>query len=83
MEKPLTVTAWMAGVLLTGSFLFNCFYNVYLHPLSKVPGSKLAALGDFYEFYYDVIKDGTYIWEIERMHHEYGRRPNTGHVRGN
>ncbi|KAL8708064.1 MAG: hypothetical protein Q9220_006996 [cf. Caloplaca sp. 1 TL-2023] len=32
----------------------------------------MAALTFWYEFYYDVIKGGRYIWEIEQMHREYG-----------
>lgn len=32
-------------------------------------------MGTFYEFYYDGIKDGTYLWEIEKMHRKYGKEP--------
>ncbi|OXV07109.1 hypothetical protein Egran_05126 [Elaphomyces granulatus] len=53
-------------------FLLRCLYNLYLHPLSKFPGPKLAAIGSFYEFYYDVIKDGTFLWKTEEMHRKYG-----------
>jgi hypothetical protein len=56
-------------------FLLRCLYNLYLHPLSKFPGPKIAAIGSFYEFYYDVIKDGTFIWKTEEMHRKYGRQP--------
>lgn len=81
MERPLNVAAWTALVLLACYMLCKCIYNLYLHPLSKFPGSKLAALGGLYEFYYDVIKDGLYLWEIERMHREYGKGPNTHHLK--
>jgi hypothetical protein len=47
-------------------------YHLYFHPLSKFPGPKLAAATFLYEFYYDVVKSGMYIWEIERMHEKYG-----------
>jgi hypothetical protein len=56
-------------------FSLRCLYNLYLHPLSKFPGPKLAAIGSFYEFYYDVIKDGTFLWKTEEMHRKYGRQP--------
>lgn len=55
--------------------LGTILYNIFLHPLSKFPGSKLAAAGPYYEFYFDVIRDGTYLWEIERMHNIYGNIP--------
>ncbi|KAK0623788.1 cytochrome P450 [Immersiella caudata] len=53
-------------------FLGRCICNLYFHPLRKFPGPKKAAIGGFLEFYYDVLKDGTYIWEIEKMHKKYG-----------
>ncbi len=80
-ERPLRVSAWTAVVLLTCYYLSKCIYNLYFHPLSRFPGSKLAALGGWYEFYYDVIKDGTYLWEIERMHRKYGKESDTHHLK--
>lgn len=71
-ERPLTVAAWTSVLALTCYCICKCLYNLYWHPLSRFPGPKLVAIGPFYEFYYDVIKDGTYIWEIEKMHRKYG-----------
>ncbi|KAK4069632.1 hypothetical protein Purlil1_13680 [Purpureocillium lilacinum] len=58
----------MAGLVLLG----KCFRNVYLHPLSRFPGPRLAAMGSLYEFWFDVIRDGQYLWQIEKMHDKYG-----------
>jgi hypothetical protein len=55
-----------------GLLAWRTVYHLYFHPLSRFPGPKLAAATSLYEFYYDVIKSGMYIWEIERMHEKYG-----------
>ncbi|KAM0418947.1 hypothetical protein ACHAPT_012105 [Fusarium lateritium] len=69
----LTVAAAQAAVLFWVSYLAcKVIYNLFFHPLSKFPGPKIAAIGSYYEFYHDVVKDGTYLWRIEEMHRKYG-----------
>ncbi|KAJ6116306.1 cytochrome P450 [Penicillium capsulatum] len=48
------------------------FCRLYLHPLAKIPGPKLTAATSLYEFYYDVICGGKFIFQIEKMHQQYG-----------
>ncbi|GLA50241.1 hypothetical protein AnigIFM63604_006287 [Aspergillus niger] len=50
-------------------------YRIYFHPLSNIPGSKLAAATHLHEFYHDVIRGGKFIWEIEKMHRIYVEGP--------
>lgn len=57
----------------SGAFLVRTIYQLYFHPLCKFPGPKLAAISHLYEFYHDVIRKGMFIWEIEKMHEEYGK----------
>jgi cytochrome P450 len=47
-------------------------YRLFCHPLARFPGPKLAAVTSRYEIYFDVIRDGSFIWEIERLHAKYG-----------
>ncbi|EER24680.1 Cytochrome P450 family protein [Coccidioides posadasii C735 delta SOWgp] len=47
-------------------------YRLWLSPLSKFPGPKLAAATRWYEFYYDAICHGKYTFEIIKMHEKYG-----------
>lgn len=47
-------------------------YNLYFHPLAKFPGPKLAAASHLYEFYWSIVRDGEFIWALERMHKKYG-----------
>ena len=51
----------------------NVLYNKYLHPLRKFPGPKLAACSILYEFYWDVLKRGKYLWQINHLHEMYGK----------
>ena len=48
-------------------------YRLYLSPLSRFPGPKLAAATLWYEFYYDVARRGKYTFEIAKMHEKYGQ----------
>jgi hypothetical protein len=73
MEYLLPYAALAALTLLLFFGLRVVIYRLYAHPLAGFPGPKLAAASFLYEFYYDVIKSGMYIWEIERMHEKYGR----------
>lgn len=61
------------AVLALGSLVLRTVYHLYFHPLSKFPGPRIAAATYLYEFYYDVVKGGMYIWEVERMHEKYGQ----------
>lgn len=58
------------GLLLYGIGLV--LYRLYLHPLCKIPGPKLAAATYWYEFYQDVILDGNYIKDCPKLHAKYG-----------
>ncbi|KAH7392446.1 cytochrome P450 [Phaeosphaeria sp. MPI-PUGE-AT-0046c] len=47
-------------------------YRLYLHPLAKFPGPKLAAVTSFYEGYYEIILKGQYSRQISKLHDVYG-----------
>ncbi|CZR52405.1 related to cytochrome P450 CYP3/CYP5/CYP6/CYP9 subfamilies [Phialocephala subalpina] len=71
-EAPSSKILWTIISCAIAYCWLKIVYDLHFHPLSKFPGLKLAAIGSFLEFYYDVIKDGTYLWEIEKMHQKYG-----------
>lgn len=60
--------------LFTAYIVCLAIYRVYLSPLAKIPGPKLAALTLWYEFYYDVIKRGSYTFKLQDLHDQYGER---------
>lgn len=47
-------------------------YRLFFHPLSKVPGPRLAAISRFYDFYYDCIQRGKFVFKIDELHKKYG-----------
>ncbi len=47
-------------------------YRLYLSPIAKFPGPKLAALTKWYEFYYEVIRKGQFTFHIDELHNRYG-----------
>lgn len=61
-----------AGLALIFYYAALIIYRLYFHPLAKFPGSKLAASSLWYEFYYNVILRGKFIWKLEEMHELYG-----------
>lgn len=48
------------------------FQRLYLSPIAKFPGPKLAALTRWYEFYYDVVLRGKFNDHITELHKIYG-----------
>ena len=62
--------------VLAGTWIIYQFvkltYNLFFHPLSHIPGPKLAAATYFPEFYYDVVRSGRYTKRIRQMYEQYG-----------
>ena len=72
---PSSPGEWAGPIIaVTCSYLVvESIRRLYFHPLAKVPGTKLAALTLWYEFYHDFIRKGRYLWVIGDMHAKYGK----------
>lgn len=46
--------------------------RLWLSPIAHIPGPRLAALTQYYEFYYDIVLGGKYTFRIMEMHKKYG-----------
>ena len=68
----LTEAAYTVVTLQLGWLVYLLISRLILSPLAGIPGPKLAALTSWYEFYYDVIKPGKFVWKIKDLHEEYG-----------
>lgn len=53
-------------------FVTLALYRLYLHPLARFPGPKLAAITRLYEGYYDLYQSGQYTFKIAELHRQYG-----------
>lgn len=73
---PIHLSSWE---MFTSALLVTLIYHItlalarlYFHPLSKFPGPPLAAISRWYEFYYDVIRDATFVQLSPELHKKYG-----------
>ncbi|KAF7936130.1 uncharacterized protein EAE98_002349 [Botrytis deweyae] len=57
------------------STIVVAIYRLYFHSLRLIPGPKPASLTWWYEFYFDVIKLGKYVFHIKGIHEEFGLGP--------
>lgn len=57
--------------IVAGTVVVTAAYRLLVHPLARIPGPKLAALTNWYEFYYDAIQLGRYIFKIQELHERY------------
>lgn len=76
MEMHLPRQALSYGIAALSIIIFYAvgivLYRLFFSPIAKFPGPKLAAATSWYEIYYDVVKKGKYLFEIEKMHEKYG-----------
>lgn len=73
MDSILNGSYWLPLILTFSLYLISlAFYRLFLDPLARFPGPKLAALSRFYEAYHDVVRNGQYTFKIAELHKKYG-----------
>ncbi|KAK4197812.1 putative cytochrome P450 [Triangularia verruculosa] len=63
------IVAWTVIALMLWA-IFNIFYNVYFHPLAKVPGPR--SWGALRLRYVWALLNGTIVHDFEKLHQQYG-----------
>lgn len=53
-------------------YVTTVLYRLFLHPLARFPGPRVAAISRWYEGYYDVVLGGQYTLKIAELHKTYG-----------
>ncbi|KAK7953154.1 cytochrome P450 oxidoreductase [Apiospora saccharicola] len=62
----------LIGGFLVYQLILAAWHLSAFHPLSHIPGPRLAAATYLPEFYHDTIKYGRYTQQILKMHEKYG-----------
>lgn len=70
--KPINMIAWFLLGSAIAYGLVITIYRLYIHPLSKFPGHRLAALTGLYEVFCTAWGADSFDDEIDRMHQIYG-----------
>lgn len=70
LSTPLII-AFALSVLVLCT-VYGALYRLYLSPLAKFPGPRVATLTFWNEFWYDVVRGGRYTWKIGEYHERYG-----------
>ncbi|KAI2781412.1 cytochrome P450 [Daldinia loculata] len=84
LDWPTSLQPLLVIILIACYIVGLGIYRLYLSPLAKIPGPKLAALTTWYNAYHDMFRRGQYVWVVEEMHRKYGPivriRPDVVHI---
>ena len=72
-KMSFTLVCTVLGLLIL-QYGLKIVYRLWLSPLARFPGPRIAGMTSLYEFYFDYFRQATYCFEIERMHKTYGRQ---------
>lgn len=66
------VNIWTVITAIVAYTLNLVIYRLYFSPLAGFPGPKLTAVTEWYEIYYNLVKDGKFFRKIPEWHEQYG-----------
>ncbi|KAL8640783.1 MAG: hypothetical protein Q9228_002343 [Teloschistes exilis] len=65
----------IAAAVLTAATVYLSLlvlYRLLFSPIARFPGPKLAAATEWYEFYYQLVQNGQWGRQVDRLHDQYG-----------
>ncbi|KAL8667639.1 MAG: hypothetical protein Q9202_000494 [Teloschistes flavicans] len=65
----------IAAAILTAATVYLSLlvlYRLLFSPIARFPGPKLAAATEWYEFYYQLVQNGQWGRQVDRLHDQYG-----------
>ncbi len=66
------ITIFWLPLTVAALYSFGLAVNrLFLSPLAKFPGPKLAALTRKYESYYEAVENYEYVWKMKQLHQKY------------
>jgi hypothetical protein len=71
-SSSLLQLASFVGITYCTSCIVLVIRRLYFSPISQFPGPKLAISTFWYQFYYDVVLGGQYVWKVRDLHKKYG-----------
>ncbi|OTA81174.1 hypothetical protein M434DRAFT_85753 [Hypoxylon sp. CO27-5] len=66
---PISSIAFIIAIFIP--LLVTIVHRIYIHPLRHIPGPRLAAVSEFYGFYYNYIKEGGFSKRFQYLHEKY------------
>ncbi|KAK1226931.1 hypothetical protein PQX77_010102 [Marasmius sp. AFHP31] len=52
--------------------LLKLVYRIFFHPLRRFPGPTLAACTKYYRGYHDIVQNGGWLEQLDKLHRLYG-----------
>lgn len=80
LARPSVALPIIAAAIWLVYLIGLAIYRLYISPIAKFPGPKLAALTLWYEFYYEVTLKGQFSFHIQDLHKKYGMTRQHAHA---
>ena len=72
MEFSISLLVWTLLLTWVGRAVVTLVYNVFFHPLSKLPGPNWAKATEWWKTYIEVVKQESMTDVLVRLHKQYG-----------
>lgn len=73
LENSIRLCRFDVAVLLSFVIIAcRIIHRLFFHPLSSFPGPRLAAISSYYKTYYEIVKGGALLDQINHLHSVYG-----------